>query len=167
MAGAGGGWELAEKPGDDPGAKPSRVFRFRNPAGAGGVTFDPAANPETHAMTDWLAYDQTGANNNGLYPVGDLDLTCYYQRKSGDGPFGLELTKGADVFTARITRGRVQLLRSHDHGAETVVKDVPVAELDGSRPVRLEFANCDYRVWLRVDDRQVFETTDWSTRRSG
>ena len=103
----GKGWNLASTPGADPSKSPSRVFRFQSADGGGSLAFDPAANPDTHALTDWLAYDQASGDRRSnagefYYPVSDLDLSCDYQRKSGDGPFSLQLTKGLDVFTARI-----------------------------------------------------------------
>ena len=64
----------------------SRRFSFNNANGSGAFTFDPDANPDTHALTDWLAYDDGLGRNGGFHPVSDLKLSCVYRRQSGDGP---------------------------------------------------------------------------------
>jgi len=159
------GWTLTTtgpdgKPLPDPDKNPSRVFTFNNATGQGTLKFDASANEETHALTDWLGYDQIG-NRSTLNPVSDLKLSCFYERRAGDGAFSLELTKRHDVFTAEITRGQARVLDTDDRtGATTVLATVKVPDLDGPGPAQIEFANCDYRVWLRVNDKEVFQTTD-------
>jgi signal peptidase I len=152
------GWALTDAAG-----KPSRVFTFNNASGVGSLRFNADANPDTHALTDWLAYDQVGPNapQSNLYPVSDLKLDCFYDRRGGDGALKLELTKRQDTFTAEVLRGRARLLDTDSrNGKTTTLFDVPVPDLNGQRPAQLEFANCDYRVWLRVNGKEVFATTD-------
>jgi signal peptidase I len=156
------GWALTTngadgKPLPDPDTNPSRMFTFKS-AGVGRLKFDAGANPETHALTDWLPYDQVEGRSE-LNAVSDLKLNCFYERRSGDGPFRLELTKLDDVFTAEITPGHARLLDQRN-GTTATLFDSPVPELNGSGPVQIEFANYDYKVWLRVNDKVVCETTD-------
>jgi signal peptidase I len=156
------GWTLTTngpdgKPLPGPDKNPSRVFTFKSD-GAGSLKFNASANPDTHALTDWLPYDQLG-NRSMLNSVSDLRLNCFYERRAGSGAFSMELTKLGDHFTAEITPGRARLLDERD-GKTTTLFDVPVADLNGTRPAQIEFANCDYRVWLRVNDKEVFQTTD-------
>ncbi len=152
----GTGWKLTDAAGS-----PSRVFTFNNATGGQALSFNAKANPATHALTDWLAYDQVPQSDpySKLNPVSDLMLTCFYQRHAGDGAFSLKLTKLHDVFTAEITPGHARLLDNRN-GTTTTLFDLAVADLNGPGPARIEFANCDYRVWLRVNDKEVFQTTD-------
>ena len=166
----GGGWDVGQAlPAPQTGR--TRVFRFDNPAGTGRVAFDPAANRETFAFTDYLAYDQVGRDANSRYVqrnvVGDLRLSCFYTRQAGDGPFAMTLSKRDDVFAAEVTPGKVRIVWTKSDGrpAETFGPvDVPelaaAAGGGGHGPVRLDFANVDFRVALRVNGREVLSTGD-------
>ena len=87
----------------------SRVFTFDNLQGESAIHFDSTANhPNYDALSDWLAYDQSGMNN----PVGDLKLSLVYQRRAGEGPLRLQMTKrgecpgGGSRCRRRRARGR-------------------------------------------------------------
>jgi signal peptidase I len=159
-------WQVA----DDKG-HPLRAFILDNPSGPQALTFEANANPDTNAMTDWLAYDEKELSQNRWQPlwVSDLKLSCFYTRRSGDGPLLMQLTKRRDVFTVRITPGKVALL----HGKMTQAQIPPAAdgtliggtefassELAGSGPVQVELENVDYRVRLRINGKVVIETSD-------
>ena len=133
-----------------------RVFKFDNPTGGSTITFNRDANPSQQAMTDWVAYDVTGAQSPT--PVSDLKLNCYYQRGSGDGPLRLQLSKRDEQFTAEIYPDHVALLHSHAGGPAIAVGD-PVAISPGSNAMHIEFSNVDYQVTLRVGDRDLIQTT--------
>ncbi len=155
---------------DDRG-RPLRSFTLDNPEGPQALTFDANANPSTNALTDWLAYDEQEQTRSGWRPisVSDLKLSCFYTRRSGDGALQMQLTKRDDVFTARITPGKVELLHGKMRQSsplqvvgETLVGGAAVASSDlaGSAPVQLELENVDYRVTLRVNGKVLIRTND-------
>lgn len=161
-------WRVTDEQG-----RPLRTFSLNNPDGSQALTFDANANPDTNAQTDWLGYDErehvdarTGWRPT---PVSDLKLSCFYARQSGDGAMLMQLTKRDDVFTARITPGKVALLHGKMRQSQplevvdqTLVGGTEVASSDlaGSGPVQLELQNVDYRVTLRVNGKLLIETTD-------
>jgi signal peptidase I len=149
-------------------AGPSRVLRFAHTGGAGWLRFDPDADPGNQALTDWLAYAATkppGSGDSYDHPglvarnnVSDLKLSLFYHRAAGDGPLRLQLTKLGTVFTAEFTPGKVRLLRG-GAGSDVTV-EVGSAELPATTgPLRIEFSNVDYRVTVRVNDRDLIQTT--------
>jgi signal peptidase I len=145
----------------------SRIFTFDNPNGESAIRFDSTANhqPNFDSLTDWIAYDQRGMGN----PVGDLKLSFVYQRKSGQGPLRLQMTKRGEAFTAELTPGKVSLSRHRVLNpdkfqlGESLWKhplEASVPALNESKPVAVEFINVDYRVSLRINGREVLATTD-------
>ncbi len=171
---------------------PASGWTFTNPGGAvakpeiGGriltctagdkpsvLGFDPDANPDQHALTDFLAFDITASQQAGYYAdtyppnvppafyayaVGDLKLQLVYERKpaSGDGPLVLSLSKQGQVFEARFTPGDVRVLTRKD-GAEWV--ELGMTRLTGTGPMQIEFTNVDYQVTVRVNGKEVFATS--------
>lgn len=159
---AGGGWTGPRDPRDAP---TSRRFTFDNKAGSGGFAFDPDANPNMHALTDWLAYDDGSART--FRAVSDLKLTCVYRRTAGTGPLRLQISKRDDCFTAQFTPGKVSLFRSKllspekpQTSGSQLLADAAVEDLKGGGPTRLELINVDYRVSVRVNGREVLASTD-------
>ncbi len=167
------GWKLSAEPSTLwPDGAPSRVFDFSNASGGGAISFNPDANPDTHGLTDYLAYDEAEHRDQvhqqwqPVY-VSDLKLSCDYTRRSGQGPLRLQLSKNADVFTAEFTPGKVRLLHAERVASDamSMVNEKPlhaadVSALAGSVPVRLELINVDYRVSVRVNGKEVLSTTD-------
>ena len=151
-------WQTADTLG-----RPSRTFHFNNQNGKGWLNFDVDPAKDPHQLTDYLPYDELD-QMHGWRPtmVADLKLACSYTRAAGDGALGLQLTKRDDVFTAYILRGKAALLHSKRGGGETIVggSEIAVPALSGSRPVRLELSNVDYRVTLKIDGKTVIQTTD-------
>ncbi|MDB5173258.1 MAG: lepB [Phycisphaerales bacterium] len=146
---------------------PSRLFQFNNPGGSGAIAFNPEANPDTHALADYLVYDASEEHDQGWRPtyVSDLKLACTYTRKSGDGPLRMTLTKFSDSFTAEFTPGKVRLLRGRriDPNRPAVsdereIKSASAPGLSGTEPARLELINVDCRVSVRIDGREVLAT---------
>lgn len=175
------GWNV----GQDPAVNGrTRVFTFSNSAAGGTIRFNPDANPnpegagpssrrQPFAMTDFLAYDQVRSNREGTLfaqsmvaeernTVTDLRLTCFYTRQAGDGAFDMTMSKRSDVFVARLTPGKAQIIWKRENG--DTVKTYPPVDLPGlgvgSGPVRLDLTSVDYRVSLRVDGKEVASTGD-------
>jgi hypothetical protein len=153
----GSGWDL----GTD--AITGRTFRFDNPAGAGAIGFDPKADPSSHALTDWIAYDQNENvwNNDPetwANPVSDIKLSFFYNRQEGDGPLRVTATKQDTTFTAELTPTGARLLKREGMGAERELGRADVS-LPAGRPVHVEFTNVDHRVCLRLDGKDVIVTT--------
>lgn len=172
IVGKGSAWNV----GQDPTIRGrTRVFGYQG-QNAETIEFNPEANPnpdgyyQTLPLTDFLAYDQVTSNPDATdfsqqmvrqdrNVVTDLKLSLHYVRDSGDGPLTLLLTKQDDHFTAHITPGKVELVWKRSNN-DVVRKygPVEVPALGGSGPVALDFANVDYRVSLRVNDREVIST---------
>jgi signal peptidase I len=160
------GWDLGTGPLN------GRVFHFKNLGGAAQIQFDPEANPVTQSLTDWLAYDVVGPHAQGpskidtydeaVYKaddnVSDVKLTFFYRRTEGSGPLRAQLTKRDRTFIAEITPKKASLLERGANGSETLLQSADIRD-PGPRPVRVEFSNVDYRVTLRIDDRDVLRTT--------
>jgi signal peptidase I len=158
---AAGGWNLD-----------GRVFGFNGTGGIGGaIRFDPAANPNANALTDWIAYDvtqnQPNDHPNTYNPpapaiwnahVSDLKLELYYTRKSGDGTLKLELSKLGDTFTAEILAHSVKLIRRSADGKEQTLQERSYDFVSG-RPAHMEFTNVDYQVTLRIDGKDWLQST--------
>jgi signal peptidase I len=176
----GGGW-TATPSGEGGGF----AFRAADSASTGELPFDPAANERSFALTDYLAYDQSYddaeltarsigsrrspgitfgrnfefdgsvAGTPFLHRVADLRLRLVHERESGDGPLELRLGKRGDLFVARLTPGRVELLRNGDIIAS--------AEGGGFSPIGqpqwIELENLDYRVTVRIDGEDILQTT--------
>lgn len=157
----GAGWSLAQPPN-----KLSRQFSFDNLNGAGEIAFDRTANPALHHLTDFLAYDTVDYERylreterrqaQPPIPVHDLRLALTYTRSAGDGPLRLELERpNGEVVAVELAPGEARLIRRDASGAEKSRKTAAVAALGGSQPVRVEFANVDYRASLRIDGTEV------------
>jgi signal peptidase I len=140
----------------------SRIFRFSG-SSAGEIAFDSSLNPETHALSDYLVYDEVEHHGGwDAIPVSDLKLACTYTRHSGNGALRLQLTKLRDCFTVQLTPGKVTLLRatlskpgSFDADSEKTLTEKSLPELAGPSPVRVELMNVDYRVSVRINGNEV------------
>lgn len=125
-----------------------------------GLRFDPSVSPRKFPLTDWLAYDQSPRQQQSRkYAVGDLKLSLFYQRQSGDGELRLNLSKRDDLFTASVSSGKVTLWhqQANDPASRKQLSSRTITLPD--RPVRLEFVNLDYRVRLLMDGQEVLATT--------
>jgi signal peptidase I len=163
---SGTGWDVGQNL-PEPQRGRTRVFHFDNASGAGQIAFDPQANPETNALTDFIAYDQYSESGNDenhrsvKNPVSDLKLSCFYKRESGDGPFRMVLTKRGQRFVAEVTPGQVSLAR-YDHRTGALIKNYGTVPLprNAASGIRLDLANVDYRASLRVDDHEILASGD-------
>ncbi len=155
---SGGGWNLEGR----------RTFVFDNAASEGVLRFDPTANPLRPAYTDWLAYDITLSQgpddpvntfDRGILPtnrVSDVRLAFSYQRASGDGPLSVQLSKRGRRFAMEMDGRQARLLEMGDGGP--VVLQTAALALNG-KPHRIECANVDYRLSMRVDGVEVLAST--------
>jgi signal peptidase I len=155
-------WKLASGGGWDVGTpdKPARVYTFDSPQNAptaGTIRFDNAFNRD-RAFKDFLAYAEAESGN---FNVSDVKLSMLYERKAGDGPLRLRLTKLEHTYTAELSRGGVKLYRkrgtpaSDEDLGEVVLSEDNVSALRGSSPVQVDFMNVDYEVTLRVAGKDV------------
>ena len=152
------------------------MFTFRNADGGGRLRFDPTAVPNYRPQetpggyfTDWLAYDetmlQTGTNADyapgyTLHTVSDFKLAFTYERKAGDGPLAATLTKHYHDFVLEFLPDRVRLTHKLPNGDTAEIPALQAFDPKAARaPVRVEFANVDYEVTVRLNDEVVFRTT--------
>jgi signal peptidase I len=167
-ASPGSGWKAGAPGHADSGVSPGRVLRFDNAGGAGVLRFDPDPGAGNQPLTDWLAYAATkhagsgdSYDSRGLVArnnVSDLKLSLFYERRAGEGPLRLQLTKLDQTFTAEFTPGKLRLLRERD--GQGGADELATAALQAaSHPLRVEFMNADYRVTVRVDGRDLIQTT--------
>jgi signal peptidase I len=147
-----------------------RAFHFDNASAAAGIYFNPEANPTKQPLTDWLGYDVTVNQGPGDPPdgferrlyeaddnVSDVRLSFYYQRERGEGPLRASVSKIDHTFIAQITPTKATLLQ-RVNGEETEIASVPMPT-NSTRPTRIDLINCDYQVTLRIDDKDVIQTT--------
>lgn len=157
----GSGWATGSPtPGD-------RAIRFDNLNGASTLNFNPRGDAANQPLTNWMAYNVTMWQNDidsydkapsidPLPHVSDLKLRLFYERHAGDGPLRLELTKNGDAFVAEFTPDKIRLL----HYANDRETEIGSAAWKASgRPAEIEFTNVDYRVAIRVDDKEILATT--------
>jgi len=150
-------------------SKQGRIFRFDAMDSGGTIAFDPDADSAKFSLTDWLAYDQVAElvdypadiynrppNLPGENNVSDVKLAFSYRRLSGDGALSAELSKLDHKFRADIFADHVSL-HSSVNGVDEEIGSEPVSLQSGVH--RVEFTNVDYRVTVRIDDRDVIQTT--------
>ena len=154
------GWKLGD------GTPGHRDFDFDNSTGTSTLYFDSGRNPNKHSLTDWLAYDVVDSqirsdadtyNSPGYEPaalnhVSDVKLDLYYQRRGGEGPLRVQLTKQNITFEAQLLPGKAVLLME---GQPIGQAPLPV----GGAPLHVQMMNVDYQVTLRVNGADVIQTT--------
>jgi len=154
----GSGWELNDQ------VSHGRVFEF-NGSTAGKISFEPGANTTAQTLSDYLVYDMSAQwrsprreylSGNDV-AVSDLDLRLNYQRKSGDGPLTLALTKREHRFEAVFTNNQVELFDQTNNQRKRIGS--PAALPSSSKPLQIEFSNADYQVTLRVNGEIAIQTT--------
>jgi signal peptidase I len=150
---AGAGWDLGTPD------KPRRTFTFDGAKdSSGSIHFDHSFN-DGRAFTDWLAYAQQDSDKNKSN-VSDIKLSLLYDRKSGDGPLRLSLTKQSQTFTAVLTPGSAKLFRKSgsppvgDDIGQEIAAAPNVPSLNGGA-IQIEFTNVDHVVTLRIGNSDV------------
>jgi signal peptidase I len=142
------------------------------------VRFDPSAAQRTFALTDYMAFNSTYPQEQRMERMGmadqydsvlepggdvvaDLQLRLYYERKGGEGPLRLTLSRWGRTFRAELLPRSARLIElvvlPGGGVGEKVLTTVETPEY--RRAVRVEFENVDYRVTLRIDGKQVLAST--------
>lgn len=119
-------------------------------------------------INDLVTYNDTGQFSRGPnghpFFVGDARVRFTWFPVSGDGGLTLRMNKDQDVFTADIsTDGKVSIERQRPGmpaGKKLVGQAVINKPILSNRAVKIEFAILDYRVYLRVDDKELVTTQD-------
>jgi len=133
------------------------------------VTFTPKDDKD-----DWLRLvgkpiqDSYGYNDvshhasvTGPVDVGDVRLRFVLIPRGDDGHVVLELRKGDDNFRTTIDmHGRVTLDRAGEGGVRLELGRAGIPPLRRGKPISVEFENLDYRVALRINDKEVLATDD-------
>jgi hypothetical protein len=94
-----------------------------------------------------------GADN----AVSDLKLSFFYERVAGDGPLKLRMTKLDRTFVATIDAGNAAVVMVDKAGKETAIGSYALK--NERQPMRVDFINVDYRVTLRINDKDVIAST--------
>ena len=120
------------------------------------LRFDPDGS--RYYLQDVSAYNHGSGGNY----VGDVRIVTEYTPEAGVGWFEMTITRDGRRFTARLNVGGSHTLTMLAPGDEVPAvlaksQDLP---LDPDRPHTLEFAHLDYRVFLKLDGREVLATTD-------
>jgi signal peptidase I len=151
-----------------------RTFVFDG-SGPATLRFDRSAMPDRFPLTDWIAYAVTKSLRGDPSPdlfrdpgydpardplndVSDVMLALTYRRQSGDGPLRLSVSKAGTVFVAEFTPSGVRLVR-RDESAEREIGSVSRSGIGRGAGTRIELVNCDHRVSVRLDGREVLATT--------
>ncbi|MBU0640630.1 MAG: signal peptidase I [Planctomycetes bacterium] len=134
----------------------TRVVRYRGLADRKrGISFNPAGS-DVYSQ-DMYAYNH---GPSGMY-VGDVRVVGELTFLGGDGPCVLEIVRGRRSFAATLDRaGQVSLTQRRGVGADE--ESLGVAAFSApraGRPVSFEFGHVDYRVYLKVNGREVLATT--------
>lgn len=152
------GWKQPEK--SNPAG--DRVFRFADKNGSGTLQFSQTdgGGRQTHALSDWLAYDQASQQqpeSRTGETVNDLKMSLIYTRQEGSGPLRLKLSNRDDIFVAEIGPTSAQLL--HGKAGEEPRPLGQRAELPRTSSLKLDFINVDYQVTLKVNGTTLLQTT--------
>ncbi len=110
-------------------------------------------------LRDFYAYDRRSSGR----PVGDVRVTADVTFQSGAGLCRWELVRSPGVFAAEIHRdGLVQLTVTDEQAGGRVVRLTapPRPAFAAQQPVTVELGHVDYRVYLKIEGREVLATTD-------
>jgi signal peptidase I len=110
-------------------------------------------------LRDFYAYDR---RSSGAL-VGDVRITCDLTLEAGDGVCQWELSRPPYRFVAELHRdGMLQLILKDIQPGGRVVRLTaqPRPPFRLGQPIAVEFGHVDYRVYLKIDGREVLTTTD-------
>lgn len=144
---AGGGWTGMD----------TRVIRY---SASDGVSRRLVFNPDTaqEYLRDFSAYNRRSAGNF----VGDVRILMDLTFLGGDGFLAVELLRPPYRFIARFdATGTVSLhMIACDSGEERDLAEGRPAVVTPGWPAAVELGHLDYRVYLKVDGRQIAATSD-------
>lgn len=113
-------------------------------------------------IQDHYAYNDVSAGSVPTqHDVGDVKLSFVLWPGPTEGELALSLARGPDEFRAILhTDGTLILDRSDKGPVRIELSRAKIEPLRPGQPVVVEFENLDYRVALRINDREVLATTD-------
>lgn len=121
------------------------------------ISFEPTGS--RYFLQDVCGYNHgTGGNY-----VGDVRIVAEVTPTGGDGRLRWEITRDERLFAARFDSDGSVTLSMKQPGAgtaERLLGTTRIAALDDRRPRVIEFGHLDYRVYIKVDGRELLATTD-------
>ena len=120
------------------------------------IDFDAGARAE--CLQDFYAYNRAAAGNF----VRDVRLVCEMTPSAGDGLLRLELTTPPHRFSAEIHRDGLLTLDMDALGGPARLRPLHSRTIDPltfGHPVTIEFGHVDYRLYLRIDGRELLGTS--------
>jgi signal peptidase I len=136
----------------------TRVIRYDAPdATPRSIVFNPDTGREY--LMDLCGYD---GRSSGAF-VGDVRIVAEMTLGAGDGLCRWELTRPPHRFGAELRSGGAVELRMESTDAAAAPPVIHAVQLPAfalGRPYRIEFGHVDYRVYLKIDQREVLATTD-------
>jgi signal peptidase I len=121
------------------------------------IAFEPTGS--RYYLQDVCAYNHGSSGNF----VGDARILAEFTPRGGNGWLRWEIERDGRLFAARIDgSGRVSLsTRPPGTGkSERVLQTRTIAPLTHQTPRVIEFGHLDYRVYLKLDGREMLATTD-------
>lgn len=119
------------------------------------LVFEPGDN--RGYLQDVYGYNHGSAGNY----VGDARILADLTVTDGAGTLRWELVRDGRRFAACLgCDGSVSLTLAEPGEQEVVLASTRIAALTDGRPRRFEFAHLDYRVYLKIDGREVLATTE-------
>ncbi|RMF74357.1 MAG: hypothetical protein D6744_14595 [Planctomycetota bacterium] len=134
----------------------SRVLRFE-PLGdqQETIVYEPARS--AHGLQDVYGYNHRRAHEW----IGDVRMRGELTWRSSRGELSWMIHRDADRFRVTLRRdGRVTLERNRSYGAGAyeLLGQADAKALAVGRPMEVEFGHLDYRVYVRIDGREILAT---------
>lgn len=120
------------------------------------IVFEPTGS--RHYLQDVYGYNHGAAGNY----VGDTRIVAEVTLEVDDGWLRWEIIHDGQLFAAQFHRDGTVSLSTRPpaaDAAELTLSTARVAPLGDGRPRVLEFAHLDYRVYVKVDGRELLTTT--------
>ncbi len=129
---------------------PAQEHRF-------GLRFDPQSSMDF--QQDFYAYN--GGASGAFFA--DVRLKAAVRMASSKSRLEIHLTRDANEFVATIGGDGVVELRqmNPEAGSDTAISLRRVRKPPSARPLHVELAHCDWRVWLRIEGELVAQTSDF------
>jgi len=153
-------WVAEEPPGIGDGSGwrglDTRVIRY------GGLDETPRAIAFDAGVSNRYFQDGYGYNNGSSgATVRDVRMTVEVVPRRGDGWWTCEIARPPYRFTAHLERaGKATLLMQTPEDEEVVLGSRQLRAFRTGRPVAIEFAHVDYRVYLKINGREVLASRD-------
>jgi signal peptidase I len=134
----------------------TRVIRHAAHDGAArAILFEPTGS--RYYLQDVYGYNHASGGNY----AGDVRIVAEVTVEGGTGWLRWELTRDGRLFAVQFWRdGTVTLSAKPADGDEVVLQTARISALDDRRPRVIEFAHLDWRVYVKVNGRELLATTD-------